>query len=328
MASMREPTPITVAILGASSQLARDLVQSMARHGGYTPLLYARDTAAVQRWLAGAGLAGRYPVLPYGAYGEQDHAAVINFVGVGDPARAAALGNGIFGITAEYDELALRGLERQPERRYIFLSSGAAYGHVFHQPVDEHTLAAVPLNALAPQDWYGAAKLHAECRHRALPQHAITDLRVFNYFSRSQDLAARFFITDLLRAVRDGGVLHTSPDPMVRDFLHPDDFFQLVDRVLRGPAGNRALDCYSAAPVDKATLLAAMAERFGLRYETGPAAPLNATGAKPHYYSRQRLAASLGYQPAYTSLDTVLGEAAAILGRPARHPAPPQENLE
>ena len=304
---------MTVAILGASSQLARDLARAMAPH--YTLQLYARGA------IAGA------EVLPYSEYGKHAHDAVINFVGVGDPARAAAMGASIFDITSEFDNLALAGLDAHPQRKYIFLSSGAAYGHAFHQPVGEHSLAAVPINALAPQDWYGAAKLYAECRHRARPGNAITDLRVFNYFSRTQNLDARFFVTDMLRALRDGTVMKTSPDPMVRDYLHPLDFFQLVDCVLRGDAGNRAIDCYSRAPVDKTALLEAMAGSFGLRYEIVPgmAAPVNATGAKPHYYSQQRLAATLGYQPAYASIDTVISETAAILGRPAAVPASHQE---
>jgi nucleoside-diphosphate-sugar epimerase len=114
--------------------------------------------------------------------------------------------------------------------------------------------------------------------------------------------------------VRAGTVLQTSAAPMVRDYLHPDDFFQLVRCVLRAPPANCALDCYSAAPVDKATLLAAMAARFGLRYEVGTAAGVNATGAKPHYYSLNRHAAGFGYQPACSSLDGIVRESALIPG--------------
>jgi hypothetical protein len=77
------------------------------------------------------------------------------------------------------------------------------------------------------------------------------------------------------------------------------------------------VDCYSRAPVEKPALLASMSSHFGLRYEVVPglAAPVNATGAKPYYYSRNHKAASFGYQPVYSSLDTVLTETAAILGR-------------
>ncbi|MFS2140424.1 NAD-dependent epimerase/dehydratase family protein [Duganella sp. Dugasp56] len=302
-----------VAILGASSQIAKDLILSFAREGNTEVLLYVRDTAAAQRWLDAHQL--DFPVAVYADYGQAPHDAVLNFVGVGDPQRAAQMGGAIFGVTQEFDDLALRELQRHPERRYIFLSSGAAYGSGFEQPAGPDTPAIVNLNALKPQDYYGVAKLHAECKHRALPELCITDLRVFNYFSRTQDLNARFFITDLLRAVRDDTVLQTHAGSMVRDYLHPQDFHQLVSCVLRAPAGNRAIDCYSAAPVEKVELLTAMAQRFGLRYEVGAASVVNATGTKPHYYSLNRQAAELGYHPAYSSIDGISAESAIILGR-------------
>jgi nucleoside-diphosphate-sugar epimerase len=304
-----------IAILGASSRIAQDLILSFARAGHPGILLYGRDPAALRGWQDAHGL--DYPVADYGAYGQQPHDAVLNFVGVGDPRRAAQMGGGIFGVTQEFDDLALRGLRDNPQRRYVFLSSGAAYGSGFEQPAGPDTRTAFMPNALGPQDYYAIAKLHAECRHRALPDLAITDLRVFNYFSRYQDLDARFFITDILRAIRTGDVLRTSPGTMVRDYLHPDDFYQLVTRVLAAPPANGALDCYSAAPVDKAALLDAMATRYGLRHEAAPApAGVNATGAKPHYYSLDRRAAGLGYAPAHTSLDGIRIEADAILGGP------------
>jgi hypothetical protein len=41
--------------------------------------------------------------------------------------------------------------------------------------------------------------LHAEAKHRALFNFSIVDVRVFNYFSHTQDMNARFLITDNLR---------------------------------------------------------------------------------------------------------------------------------
>ena len=161
------------------------------------------------------------------------------------------------------------------------------------------------INSLTPHEWYGVAKMHAECRHRAHPDLAIIDIRVFNYFSHTQDLSARFLITDMVRAIRDKQVLITSSDYIVRDFLHPDDFHQLCSALLAAPATNTVVDCYTRAPIDKSNLLAAMQEAFALQYETTEAvASINATGGKPHYYSRNRRAEDFGYQPSLTSLET------------------------
>lgn len=310
-----------IAILGATSQIAKDLVLSYSKGTEHSLLLYARRADAVRQWLQKNGLGGRHQVLDYAAFATAASTArpldaILNFVGVGNPAAAAAMGASIFDVTLDYDSLALNYLKAHPDCRYLFLSSGAAYNASFFQPADATTPVDLALNQLGAQNWYGLAKLHAECRHRALPHLPIVDLRVFNYFSHTQDLEARFLITDALRAVRDGTVLQTSADYMVRDYLHPDDFFQTVQCLLAAAPANRAVDCYSQAPVDKPSLLAALRDHFSLRFETvaGPVG-VQATGNKPHYYSLNRQLADVGYVPQFDSLGGVLQQAKTLLGR-------------
>lgn len=303
-----------IAILGATSQIARDLIFSFSQAGGNELFLFARRTAEVERWLTASGMRDRYQVADLTGFGKQDFDAVINFVGAGDPAQIASMGSSILDITLHFDEMVLGYLASHPACRYLFLSSGAAYGSNFSEPAHRDTPAIIKINDLAPHEWYGVAKLHAECRHRAHADLCIFDIRVFNYFSRTQDIDARFLITDMLRAIRDKAVFKTSPDYIVRDFLHPSDFHNLVNALLSASPNNAAVDCYSKAPIDKPSLLAAMRENFGLNYEVaGQSAGINATGSKPHYYSENRRAAEFGYEPALTSLQGVLQEARAIL---------------
>ncbi|MGR2682364.1 NAD-dependent epimerase/dehydratase family protein [Chromobacterium haemolyticum] len=306
----------SIAIIGASSQIAKDLILSFVKQGRTSLLLYARNLSDTAAWMKAQGVEDACSLHTYDRYGEVPHDVVINFVGVGDPRRAAEMGASIFGITSQFDDMILAGLEKHPQRRYLFLSSGAVYGNSFAEPVRDSTEAHISINQITPQEYYATAKLHAEVRHRALTNQAIVDLRVFNYFSRTQDLSARFFVTDLLRAIRTGETVRVTSDFMVRDYLHPADFHQLVERVLEAPPANTGIDCYTAAPVDKPALLQALNERFGLRYEIAPPSSgvaINATGAKPHYYSLSRKAEIFGYVPAYCSLSGVLEEAAALL---------------
>lgn len=299
-----------IAILGATSQIAKDLVLSFAAQSNHELVLYARRPEVVSQWLVSLDLSERYTVADFAAFSKDEYFdAILNFVGVGNPAQAAAMGASIFDVTLKYDEMALDYVHLHPNCRYIFLSSGAAYGSSFDEPVGENTKAVISINNLQPQDWYAVAKLHAECRHRSLTHLPIFDIRVFNYFSHTHDVSARFLITDILRAIRDNTILKTSPDYIVRDFLHPADFYQLVSVLLIAPATNTAVDCYSRAPIDKPTLLAAMNEKFGMQYEiTEATVDVNATGSKPHYYSLNTRAADYGYQPAFTSLQGVLQE--------------------
>lgn len=303
-----------LAILGATSQLAKDFVAQADAMDGWRCSLFARRPEAVRGW--SAQLQRVRQVENFAAFGSHEsYDAVINFVGVGNPAAARALGTSILDITQEFDALALNYLRARPKARYIFISSGVAYGSDFREPVAEDRPATFDINRLKPEDWYGIAKLYAECRHRALPQLPIVDVRVFNYFSRSQDLSARFLITDMLRAITEKAVLTVSPDYIVRDFIHPSDFFRLIEAILCAPENNTALDCYTKAPVDKPTLLATMAVEFGLRYVAGKNAAIEATGRKVRYFSLNRRAAEFGYQPSLSSLEGVIREARAVLQR-------------
>jgi nucleoside-diphosphate-sugar epimerase len=284
--------------------------------------LFARRPEIVRQWLTSVSLTERCAVAGLDDFDvAQQFDVLINFVGVGNPAQAAIMGASIFDITLNFDKLALDYIARHPDCRYIFLSSGAAYGKNFDEPVGLNTSAMVAINVLEPQDWYGVAKLHAECRHRALPELPIVDLRVFNYFSSTQDMSSRFLISDIFRAIADGSVLQTSADYMVRDYLHPSDFHQLVSAILAAPLSNAAVDCYSMAPIDKPSLLAAMHEQFGLQFATSAAnVSVNATGNKPYYYSLNRRAADFGYQPTLTSLECIVQEMRKLLPVTPSHP--------
>lgn len=304
-----------IAILGASSQIAKDLILSFTFKNVHSLTLYARQPATVTQWLTNVGAPGRHVVADFDSF-NADHRfeAIINCVGVGNPAQAVAMGSLIYEVTLKYDNMALDYLLKHPNCRYLFLSSGAAYGSSFEKPVDENSTAVVAINKLQQQSWYAVSKLHAECRHRSHEQLPIIDIRVFNYFSRTQDISARFLITDILRAIREGEVLKVSDDYIVRDYLHPNDFYQLIDRLLASPAANMPIDCYSKAPVDKPTLLTAMQEKFGLEYRVVPSnATVNATGIKPYYYSLNKRAADFGFRPELTALECVEREAAAIM---------------
>lgn len=305
-----------IAILGATSLIAKDLAESLARDPALQLTLFARRPQAVEEWLAARSLASRCQARDFTEFNQaQEFDALINLVGSGNPARTAAMGTSILQVTHQYDDLALAYLERHPHCRYIFFSSGAAYGGDFAQPVGDDTPALVPLNHLQASDWYGLAKLYAECRHRAQPELAIVDVRVFNYFSHTQDIATRFLISDILRAILSGSTFQTSSENIVRDYLGPQDMHQLIWRILSAPPCNSAIDCYTREPVDKLSLLDAMHQQFGLRYELVDAPTgFTATGNKANYFSRSRKAGDFfGYTPSGSALDIVLEQSTRLL---------------
>ena len=305
-----------VAIVGATSQIAKDLILSFTEFNRFELLLYARNLQALSIWIEKLGLNGICTLHHYDQYGELPHDVVINFVGVGDPKQAVEMGAAIINITSNFDDKIIASLENHPQRRYIFLSSGAVYGHNFSNPVTDESESYIPINNISTQDFYSIAKIYAEVKHRARPGLSIVDLRVFNYFSRSQNINARFLISDIARSLRDKQTFLTSSENIARDYLHPEDLHQLIIRIILSPAINCSVDCYSKSYIDKHTLLKAMNRNFGLDYKFSDGDScfkINATGAKPNYYSLNRKAENFNYYPKYTSLDGVFKEMAAIL---------------
>ena len=67
-----------------------------------------------------------------------------------------------------------------------------------------------------------------------------------------------------------------------------------------------AVDCYSASPVEKFTLMNAMRDRFGLKYIVkNKIIGINATGGKKKYYSLNKKAEIFDYKPKFTSIKSV-----------------------
>ena len=82
-----------IALLGATSQIAKDLVLSISVQSNHELVLYARRPVVVSQWLAGVDLVGRYAVADFTAFSFGDHSdAILNFFGVGNPAQAVAMG--------------------------------------------------------------------------------------------------------------------------------------------------------------------------------------------------------------------------------------------
>ena len=298
-----------IAILGATSQIAKDLISFLSLKTAYQLVLFARNVENVTSWLVGKNLP-TFEVLTYTdlrLVGKFD--AIVNFVGVGNPVVANQIGASIFEVTRKFDQLALDYLLINPKCRYIFMSSGAAYGSNFEKPVSEHDNASVPINKITPQNWYGISKLYAESVHRSMQDLPIVDLRIFNYFSHTQDMDARFLITDIIRAIRDKKIFETSEEIIFRDFIHPSDLFTLIHNILNLDPKNCVVDCYSQAPIDKLGLLDELKKEFNFDFRlVKNKSGLNVTGSKPYYFSLNRNAEIFNFKPAYSSLSGVIRE--------------------
>ena len=247
-----------IAMLGATSQIAKDLIISFSedRNENHEVIMFSRSPDKVDKQFNRLGKKIKFLNLSYLDFNNSlSFDVIINFVGVGDPAQAKEMGVGIFEVTELYDNLAMNYLKFHPECKYIFMSSGAVYGGSFEKEVDEKTKAQVNINSLGNTDWYSIAKMYAESKHRAMSEYSIVDVRIFNYFSHTQDLSARFLITDIVRAIKEKKILKTNGINVVRDYITPPDFYNLILAVIEPLRINAPVDCYTKSTIDKFELL-------------------------------------------------------------------------
>ena len=292
-----------IAILGATSAIAKDLILSFSDE--HKLELYSRRVSDVTTWMLENNLhnftSQSYTEFKY----TRDLDAIINFVGAGSPEKVIKLGEQIFEITEHYDRMALDYIDKHHECKYIFISSGAVFGDNFGTPADIDKQSSFPLNDLQPKHYYGYAKAMAEVRHR-ITNRNIFDLRVFNYFSPMVNINYRFMITDMIRSIKDKSVYKVDRTPIVRDYVGPLDFYQMINVMLTKDKMNTAIDIYSRQPISKDSLLTAMAQRYKLEYETtGVPVGLPATGVKEKYYTVNTAAYAIGYRPTLSSLENI-----------------------
>jgi nucleoside-diphosphate-sugar epimerase len=307
-----------IAILGATSHIAMGLIHNFCLAQDAELCLFARSSERVRAFLDAHCPPGNPPVLvlPFSEFPSRPYDVVINCVGIGSPAKLRDDPYAVFEITERFDEMILNYLKGEWPALYLSLSSGAAYGAGFSEPPCESTPARYNANALQPSEYYGIAKLCSEAKHRALKHLNIVDLRVFGYFSRFIDLSQSFLLSEVVSCIVKQQELVTGPQEIIRDFVHPEDLAALVRCLMQQERINDVFDVYSARPVTKFEILEQFARSGALQYRvSGEYAPLNATGAKSNYFSENRRAGKIGYQPRFTSMACITKETEAILDK-------------
>ena len=93
-----------IAILGATSQIAKDLIKSLVNQTDYHCDLYSRNFMFVLDWLKSVNENNHYNVLSYDEFTiSKKYDMIINFVGIGDPAAVKNMGSKIFDVTYNFD---------------------------------------------------------------------------------------------------------------------------------------------------------------------------------------------------------------------------------
>jgi len=96
-----------IAILGATSHIAKNLIYYFAKNPQNELFLFARKKDAVLEFMQAFKSPSFFRVLGFEALYEANYDAIINCVGVGDPAKQKNIGAEIFRLTEYFDNLAI-----------------------------------------------------------------------------------------------------------------------------------------------------------------------------------------------------------------------------
>lgn len=290
-----------IAILGATSHIAKGLIFNFTKSEINELFLFARLPKKVKNFLEAHSLGLHPHIYDFRHFRRGKYDVIINCVGLGTPAKVKEASGEVFKLTEEFDNMILEYLQRYPNTLYINFSSGAVY--------------SISVNDVKPEHYYGIAKLHQEAKHRALKKLNIVDIRVFSYFSRFIELDSGYFLTELIKSLKRKKTFVTNPCDFVRDFLAPQDLFDLICLIIKAKPFNGAIDAYSSMPISKFKLLDYFVKNYSLKYTINRGLKLTyPTGVKSRYCSSSRKAAGLGYRPKFSSLETVATESKYILG--------------
>ncbi|BFT75363.1 NAD-dependent epimerase/dehydratase family protein [Paenibacillus sp. P36] len=307
--SIKETT--TIAILGATGHIAKNLIYYLSKEEKYNLVLFARSVSKIEHFLNDNLLMkSKFTLYNMEHFSLYSYDVIINCIGIVDSTKSKKEQQQVFTVTEKYDNLILNYLHSYSKALYINLSSGAAYSTEFDQAVDQNTKSEIEINNLLPTHSYGITKLYTEAKHRAFDNLNIVDLRVFSFFSRFIDINSKFLLTDIIQCLREDKVLRTNNINIVRDYIHPKDFIELIKLCISKQVVNDVFDVYSLGPISKFDILNYFVEEYGLKIENDNSYSLTSpSGVKNNYYSiNTKSKTVLLYYPIYTSLECIKEE--------------------
>jgi len=197
--------------------------------------------------------------------------------------------------------------------RIAFASSSSVYGNSTPLPALEDA------PAVEPESPYAATKRGAELVASAIvrraPATACAALRFFTVYGPRQ--RPEMAITLFMRAVLAGRTIEMFGDgSMRRDFTHVDDIVRgIVAAFDRAPAGYRAYNLGSGAPIDLAGLVRAIGETAG-REARVEARPVPRGDVDATFANIERATRELGWEPRIALVDGLATVKAWVVDHP------------
>ena len=300
---------IKVALLGSTGHVGKNLTYYFGKEKNFELLLFSRNEKKLEKTISQFKLKNNFTIRKYDEFDNLTYDVVINCVGLSDPAKIETSKGEILETAKAFDTLTLEYLKKIPKTKLINFSSGIVYGGQFSSAVKNTNLIDENFNDGEIKSEYVLAKVRSEIKHRMLKHLNIIDLRLFSFFSRFMDLSSKFLISEVISSIKQNKKLITNEFDFYRDYIHPKDLFLLLKKCINNNPINDVFDLYSKKPIGKFDLLDSLRDNFGLQYQVVPNSGFSSpTGFKENYYSKSRKAKLLGYDPQYSSIETIVNE--------------------
>jgi nucleoside-diphosphate-sugar epimerase len=301
-----------IAIFGSTGHIGKNLVSFLSNDSDFKLFLFSRDITkfeTIKKIFPDRSLSFN----SYEDFEKNEYNTIINCVGISNHTDFTNRQSSILDMTEFYDNKIINYLKKFPMTLYINLSSGAVFGQEFSTPVNDSSFSRLDINGPNQGYLYSVSKIHSEAKHRSLPDLNIIDLRIFGFFSRFIDIDGGFFMSELIKAIKNNSEFITDEIDMMRDYVSPSDFCALIKNCIQD-RNNDVYDVYSKEPVSKFKILQEFSSKFDLKLTVKEKRDSGSpTGFKQNYYSLSRKAEKINYFPKFSSLETILNESALIL---------------
>ena len=301
-----------IAIFGSTGHIGKNLISFFIKNNDFKIFLFSRDIKKFESLKM--IFSDTMSFNTYDDFGKNEYDVIINCVGISNPNAFEKNSRSIFDTAEFYDTMVLDYLKNFPTTLYINLSSGAVFSGEFDKPVDDSSTYKFDVNGINKGEMYSISKMYLESKHRSLPDLNIVDLRIFGFFSRFIDVNAGFFMSELLQALKNKSEFVTDKKDFVRDYVNPNDFYDLTKNCIANKKINDVFDVYSKEIISKFQILEECFNKFDLKFKlVEKIESVSPTGVKKNYYSLSRKAEKINYFPQFSSLETILNESSLFL---------------
>jgi len=263
----------TIAIFWANSHIAKNLLLYFNNKSNYNIDLYLRKNREINDFIKSNWVdlnkvnIINIEKINYKKFHKIEYKWIINCIWIWNPEKLKEIWKNIIFLTEKYDNLIIEYLKYNTNSIYINFSSWAIYKGSFSKVINEKTLSNIDINNIDYSDYYYISKIYSEVKHRSLKELNIVDLRIFSFYSKYIDINSSFFMSELIKSIKEKTPFITNKKNFTRDFISPEWLFNIIILILKKDKINNWFDVISKSSITKNEILNFMKNKYNLDIE-------------------------------------------------------------